>query len=105
VLGASTFVVSNLIGLKQTDAQRLLGYSSVGQMGLLSAALALLHLADSEAAIPLVVGGLFINHFLAKAGLFWLAGYVGKKDLGQWSAVAGRQDALIAFGVLVCALA
>ncbi len=105
VLGVSTFVVSNLIGLKQTDAQRLLGYSSVGQMGLLSAALALLHLADSEAAIPLVVGGLFINHFLAKAGLFWLAGYVGKKDLGQWSAVAGRQDALIAFGVLVCALA
>ncbi|MGC1347303.1 MAG: proton-conducting transporter membrane subunit [Methyloceanibacter sp.] len=104
-LGVSTFVVSNLIGLKQTDAQRLLGYSSVGQMGLLSAALALLHLADGEAAIPLVVGGLFINHFLAKAGLFWLAGYVGKKDLGQWSAVAGRQDALIAFGVLVCALA
>ena len=104
-LGVSTFVVSNLIGLKQTDAQRLLGYSSVGQMGLLSAALALLHLADGEAAIPLVVGGLFINHFLAKAGLFWLAGYVGKKDLGQWSAVAGRHDALIAFGVLVCALA
>jgi formate hydrogenlyase subunit 3/multisubunit Na+/H+ antiporter MnhD subunit len=105
VLGVSTFVVSNLIGLKQTDAQRLLGYSSVGQMGLLSGALALLHLADAEAAIPLVVGGLFINHFLAKAGLFWLAGYVGKKDLGQWSAVAGRKGALIAFGVLVCALA
>ena len=105
VLGVSTFFVSNLIGLKQTDAQRLLGYSSVGQMGLLSAALALLHLANAEAAIPLVIGGLFINHFLAKAGLFWLAGYVGKKDLGQWSAVAGRQGALIAFGVLVCALA
>lgn len=105
VLGVSTFFVSNLIGLKQTDAQRLLGYSSVGQMGLLSAALALLNLANAEAAIPLVIGGLFINHFLAKAGLFWLAGYVGKKDLGQWSAVAGRQGALIAFGVLVCALA
>jgi formate hydrogenlyase subunit 3/multisubunit Na+/H+ antiporter MnhD subunit len=105
VLGVSTFFVSNLIGLKQTDAQRLLGYSSVGQMGLLSAALALLHLANAEAAIPLVIGGLFINHFLAKAGLFWLAGYVSKKDLGQWSALAGRRGALIAFGILVCALA
>ena len=26
MLGVSTFLVSNLIGLKQTDAQRLLGY-------------------------------------------------------------------------------
>ena len=33
--GAITFVFSNLIGLAQTKAQRLLGYSSIGQMGLL----------------------------------------------------------------------
>ena len=38
ILGAATFVVSNLIGLAQTKAQRLLGYSSVGQMGLVSMA-------------------------------------------------------------------
>ena len=51
-------------------------------------ALALLHLLDAEAAIPLVVGGLFVNHLLAKAGLFWLAGYVGKENIEDWSVLA-----------------
>ena len=41
ISGAVTFVFSNLIGLRQTKAQRLLGYSSIGQMGLLTMALAL----------------------------------------------------------------
>ena len=27
--------------------------------------------------LPLIVGGLFVNHLFAKAGLFWLAGVVG----------------------------
>ena len=35
ISGAITFVFSNLIGLAQTKARRLLGYSSIGQMGLL----------------------------------------------------------------------
>ena len=78
VSGAVTFLVSNLIGLRQTKAQRLLGYSSIGQMGLLMMALALLRQLDVEAAIPLVVVGLFVNHLFAKAGLFWLAGIVGQ---------------------------
>jgi formate hydrogenlyase subunit 3/multisubunit Na+/H+ antiporter MnhD subunit len=105
ILGMATFVFSNLIGLAQTKAQRLLGYSSVGQMGLLSMALALLHLLDAEAAAPLVVGGLFVNHLLAKAGLFWLAFCVGKENLTEWSLCALSPGARLAFGILVCALA
>ena len=35
-LGAVTFVFSNLIGLQQDNTRRLLGYSSIGQMGLLT---------------------------------------------------------------------
>src|SRR5262245_18957619 len=42
VSGAITFVFSNLVGLRQTKAQRLLGYSSIGQLGLLVMAVALL---------------------------------------------------------------
>ena len=104
VLGAVTFVVSNLIGLAQTKAQRLLGYSSVGQMGLVTMALALLHLFDAEASISLVVGGLFVNHLLAKAGLFWLAGYVGKETINDWSLLADKR-AIFAFALLLCAIA
>jgi len=105
LLGATTFVFSNLMGLAQTRARRLLGYSSVGQMGLLTMALALLHLVDAETAIPLVAGGLFVNHLLAKAALFWLAGYVGKEQLEEWSVLARRPVAIFVFGILVCAVA
>jgi formate hydrogenlyase subunit 3/multisubunit Na+/H+ antiporter MnhD subunit len=102
--GAITFVVANLIGLSQTKAQRLLGYSSTGQMGLLCMALALLHPADVDAAVPLVIGGLFVNHLLAKAGLFWLAGLVRKEQLRDWSVLAGRPLVLLGFGALLCAI-
>jgi formate hydrogenlyase subunit 3/multisubunit Na+/H+ antiporter MnhD subunit len=104
ILGAATFVVSNLIGLAQTKAQRLLGYSSVGQMGLVTMALALLHQFDAKESIPLVVGGLFVNHLLAKAGLFWLAGYVGKENIKDWS-VLNDKAAIFVFALLLCAIA
>ena len=104
ILGAATFAVSNLIGLAQTKAQRLLGYSSVGQMGLVTMALALLHQFDAEASIPLVVGGLFVNHLLAKAGLFWLAGYIGKENIEDWSVLADKR-AIFVFALLLCAIA
>lgn len=103
--GAVTFVFANLIGLSQTKAQRLLGYSSVGQMGLLYMALALLHIVDATDAMPLVIGGLFVNHLLAKAGLFWLAGVIGRERLSDWGALARHPIALAGFGVLVCAIA
>ena len=77
--GGITFLFSNLIGLTQTKIQRLLGYSSIGQMGLLLLALALLQQIGASASIPLVVGGLFVNHLFAKAGLFWFAGLI-KRD-------------------------
>ncbi len=50
--GAVTFLASNLIGLMQTKAQRLLGYSSIGQMGLLMMALALLRQLDMDNRCP-----------------------------------------------------
>ncbi len=105
VSGAITFVFSNLIGLSQTKARRLLGYSSIGQMGLLVLSLALLVLINAESAIPLVVGGLFVNHLFAKAGLFWLAGIVGGEKLEDWSVLSRRPVLLLVFGILLAAVA
>lgn len=102
-LGAATFVLSNLIGLRQDNTQRLLGYSSIGQMGLLTMALALLQQRD--AAAQLIVAGLFINHLLAKAGLFWLAGYAGRERLGDWATLLGRPVVTLTFGILLVAIA
>ncbi|ANY77407.1 NADH dehydrogenase [Microvirga ossetica] len=90
VSGGATFLFSNLIGLKQSNIQRLLGYSSIGQMGLLLLGLALLHQVGALASIPLVVGGLFLNHLLAKAGLFWIAAVIRQRDLDKAVGLAGR---------------
>jgi len=103
-IGLVTFLCSNLIGLKQSNAQRLLGYSSIAQLGLLVAAIAYLFQSDREELVPLVVGGLFINHFLAKAGLFWLAGILGKEKWWEWAALAGWPWLLFLFGTLIFAL-
>ena len=90
ISGGITFLFSNLVGLRQTSVQRMLGYSSIAQMGLLMLALALLHQLGAEQALPLVVGGLFVNHLFAKAGLFWLAGIVERREIDDWSDVAGN---------------
>ena len=92
IIGLSTFFFANLLGLKQNDAKRLLGYSSIAQMGFTISALALLlQFSQGLDLLVLVVGGLFINHFIAKAGLFWLAGFLKSthiedwgKNIGQW---------------------
>lgn len=104
VLGAITFVFSNLIGLRQSKAQRLLGYSSIGQMALMTIAAALTYRPGAEATMLLVVGGLFVNHLFAKVGLFWLAGYVGKARLRDWS-LAGHPAVIVVFGALIAAIA
>jgi len=102
--GGLTFLFSNLAGLPQTKVQRLLGYSSIAQMGLLMLSLALLKELDADAAMPLVVGGLFFNHLFAKAGLFWLAGAVGLPRTAAWPAIANRPLTLLVFAMLLVAI-
>jgi len=104
LVGGATFLFSNIIGLKQDNARRLLGYSSIGQMGLLTLAIALLQQLDASSQLALVVGGLFINHLLAKAGLFWLAGMVDRSNIKDWSAIAGRPGLLLLLGIMMAAL-
>jgi formate hydrogenlyase subunit 3/multisubunit Na+/H+ antiporter MnhD subunit len=105
LIGGVTFLFSNLIGLKQDNTRRLLGYSSIGQMGLLTLALALLQQLDATLAqLALVIGGLFVNHLLAKAGLFWLAGVVDRAAIRDWSAIAQRPLLLLLLGTLMAAL-
>jgi formate hydrogenlyase subunit 3/multisubunit Na+/H+ antiporter MnhD subunit len=90
ISGGATFLCSSLIGLKQSNIQRLLGYSSIGQMGFLLLGLALLHQVGAVDLIPLVVGGLFLNHLLAKAGLFWIASVIHQRDVDETVGIAGR---------------
>jgi formate hydrogenlyase subunit 3/multisubunit Na+/H+ antiporter MnhD subunit len=61
--GIVTFLFSNLIGIKQTDPKRLLGYSSIAQMGLVVAAISYTtKLNISQNLVFIMAGGIFINH-------------------------------------------
>ncbi|MBT6994416.1 MAG: hypothetical protein HN952_05610 [Candidatus Cloacimonetes bacterium] len=107
-IGITTFVFSNLLGLKQTNAKRLLGYSSIAQMGLILGVLALIlqftnYYAKMNAMVIVVVG-LFINHFFAKAGLFWLAGVVKKENIKDWAGLSKNPILLFTFGAFIFAL-
>ncbi|MGV2979151.1 complex I subunit 5 family protein [Camelimonas sp. ID_303_24] len=103
--GAVTFLLSNLIGLSQTRTQRLLGYSSIGQMGLMTLALGALAQIDAAAAAPLVIGGLFVNHLLAKAGLFWLAETLGMERTDSRAGLRNHPLTLALLGLLIVAIA
>jgi proton-translocating NADH-quinone oxidoreductase chain N len=67
-LGAITMIVAELVALRQQDLRRMLAYSSLGQVGLITLALAFA--SESTAA-----GALFhmVNHTLIKLLLFLLA--------------------------------
>jgi len=106
-IGLVTFIFSNLLALKQQNAKRLLGYSSIGQIGLIMTVFALLKqagIAQNNKLMLLIVGGLLINHFFAKAGLFWLAGIVNKEKLDEWSSLRSNPILLFAFAVFSLAL-
>lgn len=106
-LGVVTFGLSNLMGLRQKDARRMLGYSSVAQIGLVVAAVSFARLQGWSAATTLLVaGGVLVNHLLAKGGLFWLAGITGFASLARLAEkLQGRRGLLILAGVFVVALA
>ena len=101
-LGAVTFIGSNLLGIKQDHAKRLLGYSSVGQIGLLMIVVGLSqHLGEALTAIAY---GLLVSHFLAKSGLFWLAGIIQKDGLRDWAVLRKKPFLLVLFGTFIFAL-
>ena len=102
LLGTITFIASNLLGIQQSNAQRLLGYSSVGQLGLL---LAVIGLSPYLGEHYLYIGfTLLLSHFLAKAGLFWLAGMLNQKELKGWAVLRKNPVLLVLFGVFILTL-
>lgn len=101
-IGLGTFFGSNLIGMMQHKARRLLGYSSVGQIGLLLAVVGLSSYLGDNA--PYIVLGLLVTHYLAKAGLFWLAGIVKEKDINDWGRIASSPLLMFLMGTFVFAL-
>ncbi len=102
LIGALTFVGSNLMGTRQNTPNRLLGYSSIGQVGLLMIILGLQdYLGDKTAFIAF---GILISHYAAKAGLFWISGILKANDIKDWAALRKNPFLLFLFGTFLFAL-
>ena len=105
IAGIATFVLSNLMGLRQTSVRRMLGYSSVAQTGLIIFIIGAGRITGlSTGPWVLILATIFFNHFLAKAGLFWLAGIVGRDRVDEWKAIAGRPLLLALMGLFIISL-
>lgn len=103
--GLITFVASNLMGLRQQKTTRMLGYSSVGQMGLLLMALSMgLYLEPRLDKWAFIITALFFNHFFAKAGLYWMAGVVRQENIRDWGVLRGKPLYQFLLGIFVLAM-
>ncbi len=102
VIGAVTFVGSNLLGIVQKNSNRLLGYSSIGQIGLMIAIIGLApRLGDH---FNFIFVSIFISHFLAKAGLFWISGIIMRSNIREWSVLRRNRLSLFMFGLFILML-
>lgn len=94
-IGILSFVGANLFALAQTSDRRLLGYSSVAQIGLILVIIGQRDiLGDSY---YFIAGGVLLAHAVAKAGLFWLSGLIAERELTAWTALRGRPLLIFAF--------
>ena len=102
VVGLVTFIGSNVLGISQKNPNRLLGYSSIGQIGLMVAILGFQKILGSD--FVLVFFAVFTSHFLAKSGLFWLSGILDKENIKGWAILRKHPVLLFLFGVFVFTL-
>lgn len=94
-IGIITFVAANLFALSQTNDRRMLGYSSIGQTGLI---LAVIGQADVLGENYLfIAGGVLLAHAVAKAGFYWLSDLIQSRELKDWSALRNRPLLIFAF--------
>jgi len=94
------------MGLRQRSATRLLGYSSIAQIALIVGIFGLVKSSSvNYLGMKVAVAGLFINHFIAKAGLYWLAGKAGRDSIYEWGEGLSRIRYRIPFGIFIFSLA
>jgi len=101
-IGLITFAGSNLVGIKQTNARRLLGYSSIAQIGLVITILGLTPVLGDK--VWFIGGTILFSHIFAKTGLYWIAGLIRNPDIKEWGVLRRKPVLLVLFGIFVFTL-
>ena len=101
-IGIVTFVGSNIFALVQDNDRRLLGYSSIAQLGLVFTVAGLRDtLGDSY---YFIAGGILLAHAVSKAGLYWLSGMIARRHLTDWAALRSKPLLVFAFITFIALL-
>ena len=94
IFGGGTYLVSQFIAWRQKDVKRLLGYSSVAQLGLLILSAGFFLNPALPAFSKHLIGAsivLFVfNHSFAKSSLFFLADNVESSQLHGWRGILNK---------------
>nr|VFK38871.1 MAG: Formate hydrogenlyase subunit 3/Multisubunit Na+/H+ antiporter, MnhD subunit [Candidatus Kentron sp. SD]VFK42115.1 MAG: Formate hydrogenlyase subunit 3/Multisubunit Na+/H+ antiporter, MnhD subunit [Candidatus Kentron sp. SD] len=101
-IGIVSFVAANLFALSQTNDRRLLGYSSIGQIGLILAVLGQRDILGEKYLF--IAGGILLAHAVAKAGLYWLSGLIARRELTAWTTLRGHPLLVFAFVTFIALL-
>jgi formate hydrogenlyase subunit 3/multisubunit Na+/H+ antiporter MnhD subunit len=103
VVGGLTFLISNLAGLRQKDTRRMLGYSSIGQTGLIMLVLSFDALLPTASGLALL---LLANHAFSKTALFWLAKLLKSQRLRNCEKEGSlRENRLLLLGTAIGVIA
>ena len=101
-IGLLSFLGAGVLALAQTNDRRLLGYSSVGQIGLVLAIVGQREILGE--AYLYVAFGVLITHAVAKAGLYWISGLVPGRALADWAILRKNPLLVFAFASFVAML-
>jgi formate hydrogenlyase subunit 3/multisubunit Na+/H+ antiporter MnhD subunit len=101
-IGIVSFIGSNLFALSQSNDRRLLGYSSIAQIGLVLVVMGQRDILGGSYLY--IAGGVLLAHAISKAGLYWLSGLVRGRDLTDWAALRGRPLLIFAFASFIALL-
>ena len=101
-IGIVSFVGANLFGLAQRVDRRLLGYSSVAQIGLVLVVVGQRDILGDDYLF--IGGGILLAHAVGKAGLYWLSGLIVGRDLADWTALRGHPFLIFAFVTFITLL-
>ncbi len=102
IFGMASFIGSNFLGISQKNTQRLLGYSSIGQIGLIITVISLKNFIGPQ--YLLIALSILFTHAFAKAGLFWLKGILSAENIENWQGLRKKPVFIFMFAIAIFAL-
>lgn len=102
IIALMTFVFSHLIALKQEKTNRMLGYSSIAQTGLIAAVISLKDVLGND--FIFIASSLTLVHALSKAGLFWLSRLTEVEYIKDWAGIKKHPVLIFLTGLFIFSL-